>query len=87
MAQDNPYIVKTKGAKDVAEGQHHDSAEAEPTDFMGKNFRYYSMCDWKVGMRFMVVPDKYDLLVSTFHDAITKKEVANGILRHRIMAY
>ena len=87
MAQDNPYIVKTKGAKDVAEGQHHDSAEAEPTDFMGKNFRYYSMCDWKVGMRFMVVPDKYDLLVSTFHDAITKKEVANGILRHRIMVY
>ena len=62
-------------------------AEAEPTDFMGKNFRYYSMCDWKVGMRFMVVPDKYDLLVSTFHDAITKKEVANGILRHRIMVY
>ena len=87
MAQDNPYIVKTKGAKDVAVGQQHDTDEAEPTDFMGKNFRYYSMCDWKVGMRFMVIPEKYDLLVSTFFDAATNKAVANGVMRHKIMVY
>ena len=87
MAQDNPYIVKTKGAKDVAVGQQHNTDEAEPTDFMGKNFRYYSMCDWKVGMRFMVIPEKYDLLVSTFFDAATNKAVANGVMRHKIMVY
>ena len=88
MAQDNPYIVKTKGVKrEVAERSHQDTDETEPTDFMGKNFRYYSMCDWKVGMRFMVVPEKFDLLVNTFYDAATKKEVGNGSLRHYIMVY
>ena len=44
MAQDNPYIVKTKGVQreEVANAQKS-TDEAEPTDFMGKNFRYSSM--------------------------------------------
>ena len=59
-AQDNPYIVKTKNVKKTAaktavSAEDVASQEAEPKDFMGKNFRYYSMCDWKEGMRFMVV--------------------------------
>lgn len=88
MAQDNLYIVKTKGVrKGVVDSSRRTSNEAEPTDFMGKNFRYYSMCDWKEGMRFMVVPEKFDLLVNTFHDAKTDKEVGNGALRHHIMVY
>ena len=88
MAQDNPYIVKTKGVKrDATVSVEKDADETEPTDFMGKNFRYYSMCDWKEGMRFMVIPEKYDLLVNTFHDAVTKKEIGNGVLRHHIMVY
>ena len=88
VAQDNPYIVKTKGVKkEVTQVSGQDADETEPSDFMGKNFRYYSMCDWKVGMRFMVVPEKYDLLVTTFRDAVTKKEVSNGSLRHHIMVY
>ena len=84
MAQDNPYIVKTKGCEEDAvkvtlwQMKLTSEEEAEPTDFMGKNFRYYSMCDWKVGMRFMVVPEKYDLLVNTFHDAGTNKEVSSA---------
>jgi len=92
-AQDNPYIVKTKGVKKpekkvvVAESNSGLTEEAEPTDFMGKNFRYYSMCDWKEGMRFMVIPEKYDLLVNTFRDAETNKEVSSGWLRHLIMVY
>lgn len=88
MAQDNQYIVKTKGVKqNAAESSRQGVLEIEPTDFMGKNFRYYSMCDWKEGMRFMVIPEKYDLLVSTFHDATTNKEVSNGSLRHFVMIY
>ena len=91
-AQDNPYIVKTKGVKKpvvnkVADSQKPVEEEAEPTDFMGKNFRFYSMCDWKEGMRFMVIPEKYDMLVNTFRDAETGKEVSSGILRHHIMVY
>ena len=92
MAQDNPYIVKTKGVKrtvrqQAASNDSEKKEEAEPTDFMGKNFRFYSMCDWRDGMRFMVIPEKYDLLVSTFRDAETNKEVGNGRLRHHIMVY
>ena len=92
MAQDNDYIVKTKNVKktDVAatiSAEDVVSEEAEPKDFMGKNFRYYSMCDWKDGMRFMVIPEKYDLLVGTFRDRNTNKEVSSGRLRHHIMVY
>ena len=92
MAQDNPYIVKTKGVKKTvrqvtADGDSDKKEEAAPTDFMGKNFRYYSMCDWRDGMRFMVIPEKYDLLVNTFRDAETNKEASNGRLRYKIMVY
>ena len=91
-AQDNPYIVKTKNVKKTAvkpkiTATDVSSQDAEPKDFMGKNFRYYSMCDWKEGMRFMVVPEKYDLLVGTFHDANTGKEASSARLRHHIMVY
>lgn len=90
---DNSYIVKTKGVKPVvkatrkaASGELKES-EVEPTDFMGKNFRYVSMCDWKAGMRFMVMPEKYDMLVNTFSDAATGKEVSSSKLRHKVMVY
>ena len=90
-AQDSRYIVKTKGVKKTAvKAAIEDAAQEEDTgatDFVGKNFRFYSMCDWKEGMRFMVVPEKYDLLVNTFRDATTNKEVGNGYLRHKIMIY
>ena len=91
-AQDSPYIVKTKGVKKsvgttVSKKEKAISEDAEPTDFMGKNFRFYSMCDWKDGMRFMVIPEKYDLLVNTFWDAVTNKEVSSARLRHKIMVY
>ena len=91
-AQDNPYIVKTKNVKRTAEKKSVtagdvNSQDAEPQDFMGKNFRFYSMCDWQDGMRFMVMPEKYDLLVNTFHDANTNKEVSSARLRYYIMVY
>ncbi len=91
-AQDNPYIVKTKGVKKTAVQVKTSLADSTseddgPQDFMGKNFRYYSMCDWRDGMRFMVIPEKYDLLVNTFRDASTNKEVSSGLLRHHIMVY
>ena len=95
-ATNNSYIVKTKGvqpvtnkvkAVTVANDSINNDDESGPTDFMGKNFRYMSMCDWKDGMRFMVVPEKYDMLVNTFCDAATGKEVSSNRLRHKIMVY
>lgn len=94
MAQDNPYIVKTKGVKkpdpqvtETKEDNQTDAVEDDDDSFLGKNFRFYSMCNWFDGMRFMVVPEKYDMLVNTFHDAVSGKEVSSGTLRHKIMVY
>ena len=87
------YIVKTKGVtkeekkKPDAQNTEGQSETKEATDFMGRNFRYYSMCDWTSGMRFMVMPEKYDMLVNTFCDASTGKEVSSSFLRHKIMVY
>lgn len=91
-AQDNPYIVKTKNVKRTAEkavatADDVQKEDTEPQDFMGKNFRFYSMCDWQEGMRFMVIPEKYDLLVNTFRDSGTDKEVSSARLRYHIMEY
>ena len=91
MGQES-YIVKTKNVKPVAsvglsseDASEYESAELQ--DFVSKNFRFRSMCDWQEGMRFMVVPEKYDLVVNTFRDAETNKEVSNGKLRYKIMVY
>ena len=90
-AKANKYIVKTKGAKKVAvEEQTAEGTEVqeeEPEDEIARNFRYVSMCDWGKGMRFMVIPDKKDLVVKTFADAETDQMVSNMKLRHKIMVY
>lgn len=87
----NDYFVKTKGAKVVARAAAEQAAEGEtdkePQDFIAQNFKFYSLCDWKPGMKFMVMPEKYDLIVNTFCNATTGREVSNGTLRHHIMVY
>jgi len=95
MAQESSsYIVKTKGAlkadgtkEGVAAGENGESAEDREPDFVRDNFKFYSMCDWQEGMKFMVMPEKYDLMVNTFVDAASGKEVGSGSLRHKIMIY
>ena len=92
-AQENPYIVKTRGAKKSAQTQMADELAAalqeqeDATDFIGQNFKFYSLCDWKEGMKFMVMPEKYDLVVKTFTDAATGKEVSSMPLKYKIMVY
>ena len=92
-AQENSYIVKTRNAKkkvavenlltDITSVEEEETA----TDFVGQYFKFYSLCDWKEGMKFMVMPEKYDLVVKTFADAATGKEVSSISLRHKIMIY
>lgn len=93
MAQENPYIVKTSGAKKhaqpaIAEGMDLVAQEEETaTDFISQNFKFYSLCDWQEGMKFMVLPEKYDLVVKTFTDAATGKDVSSMPLKYKIMIY
>lgn len=95
MAQ-NSYIVKTKGVKKpvvqkVRTDRNIQDKEEEQeegfTDFIGANFKYKSLCDWQEGMRFMVMPEKYDLVVNTFVSDSTHKEVSSGKLRYKIMVF
>lgn len=92
-AQENSYIVKTRNAKkkvaveNVLTEESTIEEEEAATDFVGQHFKYYSLCDWKEGMKFMVMPEKYDLVVKTFADAGTGKEVSSISLRHKIMVY
>ena len=93
-AQENSYIVKTRSAREkavaaqaAAGGQVSKQQEETATDFISQNFKFYSLCDWKEGMKFMVMPEKYDLIVKTFSDAATDKEVSSMSLRHKIMVY
>lgn len=91
QAQENNYIVKTKHAKQTAQEVTAEAEEAEEQeeakDFLEKNFHYYSLCDWKEGMRFMVIPDKKDMVIKTFGDSITGQMVSSLKLRHKIMVY
>lgn len=94
MAQES-YFVKTKNAKKTVVKQNNSedtAAEAEEEeesapDFVGDNFKFHSLCNWKEGMKFMVMPEKYDLIVNTFSDASNNKEVSSGKLQHKIMIY
>lgn len=93
-AQSNSYIVKTKGVKKSAQTHMQDElAEAQQDeeeasqDFISQNFKYHSLCDWEKGMKFMVMPDKYDLVVKTFTDPSTGKEVSSMTLKYKIMVY
>ena len=92
-AQENPYIVKTRNVKKGVVVESNQDLEAllqqeeTATDFIGQNFKFYSLCDWEEGMKFMVLPEKYDLVVKTFTDASTGKEVSSMPLKHKIMIY
>lgn len=88
------YIVKTKGAKKaaVSEAETVEDQSSEPEkahDFISENFKYHSLCDWQVdSMKFMVMPEKYDMVVKTFRDpAQNGREVSSMTLRHKIMIY
>ena len=89
-AQENSYIVKTRGAKksvltESSSAQGIVPEEETATDFISQNFKFYSLCDWQEGMKFMVIPEKYDLVVKTFADAATGKEVSSMPLKYKIM--
>ena len=93
-AQSNPYIVKTKGATKSAEthmadviAEAQEEEEEASRDFISQNFKYHSLCDWQEGMKFMVMPEKYDLVVKTFTDVATGKEVSNLTLKYKVMIY
>ena len=91
-AQSEDYFVKTKNVKkvDATASTGDESTAKEPEkarDFISSNFPYYSLCDWKEDMKFIVLPEKYDMVVKTFHEYETGHEVSSMSLRRKIMLY
>ena len=81
-AQSN-YMVSTK-ATQKSSGSNADTPEHE---FINTYFRNYKLCEWVPGMRFMVIPERKDLIIPTFKDASSNKEVSSGDLKYQIFEY
>ena len=89
------YFVKTKNVNPTIDPEAVIPSKGDGTikksqkarDFITENFPYESMCSWRPGMKFMVIPDKYDLIVKTFTDADEGNEVSSMSLRTHIMEY
>jgi hypothetical protein len=93
ISAQNDYIVKTSNSNKSTQMQlvEEDDEQLESLgveqDYIVQNFKYYSLCDWEEGMRFMVIPEKYDLVVKTFTDVATGKLVNNMPLKYHVMVY
>src|SRR5574344_1995248 len=88
----NTYIVKTRGAMKTLSATDGNGAQAESEedsepDFVRDNFKFYSLCDWQDGMKFMVMPERYGLGSKSVSDATTNEEVRRGCLRYKMMIY
>src|SRR5574344_1739059 len=88
----NTYIVKTRGAMKTLSATDGNGAQAESEedsepDFVRDNFKFYSLCDWQDGMKFMVMPERYGLVFNTFIDASINKELSSRTLRYNTMTY
>ena len=88
---DNSYLVWTNTLLLNKEGNDSTATEEDPEleqlSMMDKYFRFISMCDWQEGMKFMVIPDKKDMVIRTFADSLTGELVPSMTLRHKIMEY
>lgn len=81
MAQ-NDYLVKTTN-----EPTKENQAFSEEENYIAQNFPLLKMCDWVPGMRFMVVPERIDMIIGTFKLYDTQKEVQNSMLKHKIFEF
>lgn len=84
MAQEEYFVTTDVPQKDSASVANDISAEQR---FLNQHFPFRSICDWKPGMRFMVIPGERDMYLNIFFDAQTEKEVATGELKHNILVY
>ena len=91
-ANELKYLVRTHQPmqvkqEEVAVSDSVKQEMPEPVDSMHIWFPYVSLCDWTPGMRFMVIPDKKDLIIKSFADAKTDQMVSTQSLRHKVLIY
>lgn len=76
-----PVAAATSASLSTEEGAE------EEVDSMSLWFPFHSLCDWQPGMRFMVMPDRRDMVIKTFADASTGHMVSSQSLLHKVMVY
>lgn len=76
----NDYLVKTKN---IPESNLFSIEEK----IIAENFPLYKLCDWQTGMKFMCVPEKLDMIIATFKNYDTHKEINNSDLQYKIMEF
>ena len=77
----NGYIVTTTSQ------QTSISVESLEKQFINDHFKHYNLCDWTPGMKFMVIPERKDIIIPPFKSTETNKEVDTGDLKHKIFEY
>ena len=75
------YIVST------ASRQANTFVESPEKQFIDDHFKYYSLCDWTPEMKFMVIPERKDLVIPVFKSAENGKDVNSGELKNKIMEF
>ena len=92
VSSNRNYFVTTNNVKErpvIVGSEDEDQAQAEeqPKDFISRNFRYVSMCDWTPGMRFMVKPSQKDLVIKTFAEGKTGNMISTRSIENKILVY
>lgn len=88
----NSYFVSTIEDKTETDAEGNATYQDQKTmsaeeKFLNDNFPTLSLCDWKEGMQFMVIPGERDAFLPIFTDSITGTDVGTGTLKHKIMTY
>lgn len=71
----NGYIVTTTSQ------QTSISVESLEKQFINDHFKHYNLCDWTPGIKFMVIPERKDIIIPPFKSTETNKEVDTGDLK------
>lgn len=92
VSSNRNYFVTTDNVKErpqvvVSTDDTQAKADEQKKDFISRNFRYVSMCDWTPGMRFMVKPTQKDLVIKSFAEAKTGNMVSTKSLENKILVY
>ena len=84
----NSYLVSTgTPAETTTTDTSNDEAPLSEVDFINTHFRHYKLCEWTPGMKFMVMPERKDMIIPAFKDGETNREANTGTLRHKIFEF
>lgn len=84
---DAQVVKQTTAAADSIQAEDEEDELMEQTDYISANFPYLSMCDWKPGMRFMVIPTQKDLIQNPFVDGRTGMMVSTRALKGKVFVF